>query len=186
MSNYGDTQGYEVGYGRPPISGTFKVGVSGNPSGRPKMPSDFGAKVVQELKSKLTITENGKRKVITKDEGLVKQTVNKALSGNLQAIRLLIEIRRQEREKVAEDQRLSPINLASVDVRDLTTEELFALLRPGLEEAIRAKLEKSIRAELSKSIRAELENSIRADLEKSIGADANGRKRGSRPKATGG
>jgi len=116
----------------------------------------------------------------------VKQTVNKALSGNLQAIRLLIEIRRQEREKVAEDQRLSPINLASVDVRDLTTEELFALLRPGLEEAIRAKLEKSIRAELSKSIRAELENSIRADLEKSIGADANGRKRGSRPKATGG
>jgi hypothetical protein len=192
MNNYSDSGNYEVGYGRPPISGTFKAGVSGNPSGRPKLPSDFGAKVVRELNTKLIITENGNRKVITKDDGLAKQTVNKALSGNFQAMRLAIDLRQQEREKVAEEQRLSPINLAGVDVRDLTTEELFALLQPGLEESIKAKLEKSLRVELRKSIKAELEQSIRADLEKSIrreleksiGADANGRKRDSRSKST--
>jgi hypothetical protein len=172
MSNYGEVGGYEIGYGKPPISGTFKTGVSGNPSGRPKMPSDFGAKVVKELNSKLIITENGKRKVITKDEALVKQTVNRALSGNLQAMRLVIELRGQERAKVAEEQRLSPINLAGVDVRDLTTEELFAALQPSVEESIKARLEKSLRVELRKS--------IRADLEKSIRAGADGRKPGNR------
>ena len=27
---------YEVGYGKPPLSGRFRAGVSGNPKGRPK------------------------------------------------------------------------------------------------------------------------------------------------------
>lgn len=166
MSDYGDTQDYEVGYAKPPISARFPKGVSGNPSGRPKMSSDFGAKVVKELKSKLTITENGKRKVITKDDGLAKQTVNKALSGSLPAMRLAIELRQQGREKVAEEQRFSPINLAGVDVRDLTTEELFAVMQPDVEKSIKARLEKSLKAELRKSIRAELEISMRAEFEK--------------------
>jgi hypothetical protein len=104
-------------------------------------------------------------------------------------MRLVIELRGQEREKLAEEKRLSPINLAGVDVRDLTTEEIFAVLQPHVEESIKAKLEKSLRVELRKSIKAELEQSIRADLEKSIrreleksiGPDANRRKRGGRP-----
>jgi hypothetical protein len=169
MNNYSDTD----------------KGVSGNPSGRPKMPSDFGAKVMRELKSNLTITENGKRKVITKEDGLVKQAVNKALTGNLPALRLAIELLRQECEKVAEEQRLSPTNLVGVDVRDLTTDELIAVMLAGSEKSMRARLEKSIRAELSKSIRAELEKSIRAEVEGTIGADPSGRRRCSRPKSTG-
>jgi hypothetical protein len=103
-------------------------------------------------------------------------------------MRLVIELRGQAREKVAEEQRLSPSSLKGVDVRDLTTDELIALIQAGAEESARAKLEKSLRVELRKSIRAELEKSIRADLEKSIrreleksiGPDANDRKRGSR------
>jgi hypothetical protein len=141
------------------------------------MPSDFGAKVMRELKSKLTITENGKRKVITKDEGLVKQTVNKALTGNLPALRLAIELRRQGCEKVAEEQCLSPTNLVGVDVRDLTTDELIAVMLAGSEQSMRVRLEKSIRAELTKSIRAELEKSIRAEFEKSIRVGANDKRR---------
>jgi hypothetical protein len=27
---------YEIGYGKPPLSGRFRAGVSGNPKGRPK------------------------------------------------------------------------------------------------------------------------------------------------------
>jgi len=48
---------------------------------------------------------------------------------------------------------LSPISL--VDVRDLTTEELFAVLQPGVEESVKARLEKFIRCELEESIRAD-------------------------------
>ena len=45
---------------------------------------------------------------------------------------------------------LSPISMA--DVRDLTTEELFAVLQPGVEESVKATLEKFIGCELEESI----------------------------------
>jgi len=38
------------------------------------------------------------------------------------------------------------------DVRDLTTEELFAVLQPGVEESVKATLEKFIGCELEESI----------------------------------
>jgi Family of unknown function (DUF5681) len=69
--SYGDETGdYEVGYGKPPKDGQFKKGVSGNPSGRPKKPKDSLSVLMRELESKLTINENGQRKVITKLEGI--------------------------------------------------------------------------------------------------------------------
>jgi hypothetical protein len=36
MSEDAKTEDYEVGYGKPPKSGRFKKGVSGNASGRPR------------------------------------------------------------------------------------------------------------------------------------------------------
>ena len=93
--------------------------------------------------------------------------------------------------KIAEQWQKSLSN-PNLDVRELTTDELIALIQAGAEESVRPKLEKSLRVELRKTIRAELEQSLRADLEKSIrreleksiGADVNGRKRGGRPRAT--
>jgi hypothetical protein len=141
----------------------------------------------------VAINENGKRKVITKREGMAKQLVNKAVIGNLTAMRIVIPHYQQELVKITEQWQKSLSN-PNLDVRDLTNDELIALIQVGAEESVRAKLEKSLRVELRKSIRTELEQSIRADLEKSmrreleksVGADANGRKPGSRPKTTGG
>jgi Family of unknown function (DUF5681) len=127
-----ETEDYEVGYKKPPKSGQFKKGVSGNPSGRPKRASDFEAKLLRELDSPLTINENGKKKVITKDEGIAKQVVNKALRGHVPSVRLVDEWRRQGLEKAAEQQRL-----ANRPVRELTDEELTALIladHPELEK----------------------------------------------------
>ena len=96
MSNGDELEDYEIGYGKPPKSGQFKKGVSGNPSGRPKKPSDSASELMKELQSKVTLNENGKRKVITKSRGINRQVVNKALSGNLQAARLVVDWIRQE------------------------------------------------------------------------------------------
>lgn len=124
MSDDRETQDYEVGYGKPPESGKFKKGTSGNPSGRPKKLKDFGSQLLRELDSKLIINENGKRKVITKLEGVVKQLLNKSLSGHHPSTRLLIPLYLQGLEKAAEQQR--PV-YRTVD--ELTDEQLTAMIR---------------------------------------------------------
>jgi hypothetical protein len=86
MSNGDEFDDYEIGYGKPPKSGRFKKGTSGNPSGRPKKPTDSVSVLMRELDSKFTIKESGQRKVITKLEGIWKQSVNKAVTGDLKSV----------------------------------------------------------------------------------------------------
>ena len=122
------TQDYEVGYGKPPESGKFKKGVSGNPSGRPKKLKDFGSQLLRQLDSKLIINENGKRKVITKLEGIVKQLLNKSLSGHHSSTRLVIPWYLEGLERRAEQQRLK---YRTAD--DFTDDELAAIANGDLK-----------------------------------------------------
>jgi DNA-binding TFAR19-related protein (PDSD5 family) len=72
----------------------------------------------------LVIHENGKRKIITKDEAIAKQMVNEAARGRVQFMRLVDIWRRQGVEKVAEE-----LRLANRTVKELTDDELTAILR---------------------------------------------------------
>ena len=83
---------YEVGYARPPKSGQFEKGRSGNPKGRGKGAKLFVEIVVDALNEKVAINENGSRKMITKREALAKQVANKGATGDLKSIKLLFEI----------------------------------------------------------------------------------------------
>ena len=132
MSDDRETEDYEVGYGKPPESGQFKKGISGNPLGRPKKLADLGSQLLRELDSKLIINENGKRKVITKLEGVVKQLLNKSLSGHHPSTRLLIPLYLQGLEKAAEQKRL-----AYRTADDLTDDELLAIARGESKERLR-------------------------------------------------
>jgi hypothetical protein len=53
---------YEIGYRRPPASGRFNRGKSGNPKGRPKGSRNFMTLLEQELAQSIVVTENGKKK----------------------------------------------------------------------------------------------------------------------------
>jgi Family of unknown function (DUF5681) len=130
MSKGDELEDYEIGYGKPPKSSQFKKGISGNPSGRPKKPSDFVSELKKELQSKVTINENGKRRVITKSEGTAKQLVNRALSGNLPAVRLVISVDRETQERAAEqpqESRNQPDTYPKP--RDMTKEELLMVIQ---------------------------------------------------------
>jgi Family of unknown function (DUF5681) len=83
---------YEVGFGRPPTRTRFRPGTSGNPAGRPKGKRNLATVLEKSLQEKVVINENGTRKVITKLEAAVKQLVNKAAGGDLNALRHLIAL----------------------------------------------------------------------------------------------
>src|SRR2546430_13671820 len=72
---------YPVGYGRPPRQTRFRKGQSGNPMGRPKGAKNLATLIGQVLKEPVVVSENGRRKKITKREAMLKQLVNRAAAG---------------------------------------------------------------------------------------------------------
>ena len=77
---------YKVGYGRPPKETQFKPGKSGNPKGRPRGAKNIDTMLRDTLMEKIEITENGKRKRLSKIEVLLKKCLNDALNGDQRAI----------------------------------------------------------------------------------------------------
>src|SRR6266566_3065012 len=68
---------YEVGYGKPPLHTRFKKGQSGNPRGRPRGAKNFTSLVSDALDQRVVVTENGKRREISKRHLGIAQLVNK-------------------------------------------------------------------------------------------------------------
>jgi hypothetical protein len=88
---------YEVGYGKPPKSGQFKLGESGNRKGRPKGAKNMATVLEEELNTRIEVTEHGKRKKITKRQAVIKQAVNKAVSGDPKFVPIVLsEVRARE------------------------------------------------------------------------------------------
>src|SRR3984893_2415032 len=81
---------YDVVYGKPPKTTRFQKGQSGNPKGRPKGSKNLSTLLEEELEQPVLITENGRRKKITKRRASMKQLVNRAASGEHRALQILI------------------------------------------------------------------------------------------------
>ena len=94
-----DARDYQVGYKKPPLHTRFKKGQSGNPRGRPK--KNLAALLAAALNKRVSVTENGKRRQISKREAVIAQLVNKSASADLRATKMLIDMVR-DIEKTAE------------------------------------------------------------------------------------
>ncbi len=82
--------GYKVGYRKPPKSGQFKQGQSGNPKGRPKGARSLNSMALTMLKERISIkTPDGIRKV-SKIEALLMKQVEKASKGDAKALQTLL------------------------------------------------------------------------------------------------
>jgi Family of unknown function (DUF5681)/DNA methylase len=81
---------YEIGYGKPPRHTQFRKGQSGNPKGRPRGAKNSATLLNEALDEPVVVTENGRRKTITKKQVIVKQIVNKAAGGDYRSIQLLL------------------------------------------------------------------------------------------------
>jgi Family of unknown function (DUF5681) len=105
----------EVGYGRPPKAFRFQKGKSGNPKGRPKRDPSIAALFRKISNEKVkTNAQNGQR-YMTKLEASLTQLVNKAASGDLKAVRVLLQMAAQFPELVTEPVTPPVFNIHFVD-----------------------------------------------------------------------
>jgi hypothetical protein len=81
---------YEVGYGKPPKSGQFRKGKSGNLRGRPKGRLNLATDLAAELGQKITVREDGRSCTISKQRALIKALLAKALQGDVRAMTALL------------------------------------------------------------------------------------------------
>jgi Family of unknown function (DUF5681) len=81
-----------VGYRQPPKQTQFVKGKSGNPKGRPKGSRGVSTVLNSTVNKRVKVTENGRRRSITKLEASLTQLCNKAASGDLKATHELLQL----------------------------------------------------------------------------------------------
>ena len=118
---------YEIGYRRPPKSGQFTKGKTGNPKGRPKGSKNLLTLLSQELNQPVVVNENGKKKKVPRQHALVKRMVTSALGGDAKATLLLFDILKRSGQ------------LAEAPIDAPLPEEHAALLDAYLERRARSK-----------------------------------------------
>ena len=122
----------KVGYCSPPKHTQFSKGRSGNPKGRPKGKPNVTTALQKALNEKVFVNENGHRKTFTKLQAAVKQLVNKAASGELRALRYLMELARSAEERSTDSPAENASALAEIDQKVL--KEIFGQWEPEGDE----------------------------------------------------
>lgn len=98
-------EAYEIGYGKPPRDSQFTKGLSGNPKGRPKGSKNMMTMFNQIARELIDVKSNGRAKTMTHIEAILRQLMNRALSGDPRAAREVLQLSRvfEEMERIAED-----------------------------------------------------------------------------------
>ncbi len=72
-------------------NGRFGLGNCANPSGRPRKDKSVTGTILKELTAPLTITENQKRKRVSKLAASAKQIANQGASGDIRSAKLSLD-----------------------------------------------------------------------------------------------
>ena len=115
-SNRSGSDGYEVGYRKPPKDHQFKKGQSGNPAGRPKGHANVATVLHRIVNEKVVIQENGVKRRVSKLEAAFKQAVNRAAAGDLPWVRILLALIPELNAMVEENDHESPSVQADIEV----------------------------------------------------------------------
>lgn len=95
---------YNIGYRKPPKATQFKPGQSGNRKGRPKGARNAHTLLNEALQETVMITENGKKRKVSKLEIIFRQMVNAAAKGDARARQQLLPLvqDQHQREEIQE------------------------------------------------------------------------------------
>lgn len=100
---------YDVGDCKPPVHTRFQKGQSGNPKGRPKGARNLKTDLAEELAERVSITENGRQRKVSKQRLVLKSQVAKAIKGDTRAADLVVRMLAQTMGFDAEDSIGTPL-----------------------------------------------------------------------------
>jgi Family of unknown function (DUF5681) len=86
------SRNYEVGKGRPPKATRWQPGQSGNPKGRPKGSKNAETMAQAELKRRVTVTVNGKKRRLTVADIAYRRLGDKSMGGDIKAFAFLLTL----------------------------------------------------------------------------------------------
>jgi Family of unknown function (DUF5681) len=93
---------YQVGYGRPPKSGQFQPGESGNPNGRPKGRPSLHEVILEEAARIARVKVGDKIERIDKDRAAIRRLFDLGLHGNVPALRYATSLLAQAQAALVE------------------------------------------------------------------------------------
>lgn len=127
---------YEVGYKKPPKSGQFKAGRSGNPKGRPKGRKSMNTIIEEVFRKKITLRDGENIRKVSQIEALVRRVINDGLKGNAratdQALKMLQMMSNLQEQNVQTNDGTAPDLAADLE----TIEQLLTLHDVAVERAV--------------------------------------------------
>ena len=85
-----DEDDNKVGYRRPPLHSRFQPGQTGNPKGRPKGTTNLRTDLRDELSEHIRVREGERNLKVSKQRGMLKALVAKALRGDARAANVVL------------------------------------------------------------------------------------------------
>lgn len=121
---------YSVGYKKPPSKSQFKKGHSGNPRGKLRGRKNLKTELIEELSTRIIVTENGKQFKLSKQSIIVKRMISDAAKGDAKARDQLIKL-------IGEVERAQPLESNTDPIGLATDAEILARFKATLIQEVR-------------------------------------------------
>jgi len=122
----GQSDEFQVGFGKPPKHSRFKPGQSGNPKGRPKGARGLKTELAEELNERISVTESGSVRKVSKLRAVLKAMTAKALSGDPRAANVVLNLVQSVLDDEPADEKSKPITKADAEILAAFEKEILA------------------------------------------------------------
>jgi hypothetical protein len=134
-STNGGGDDYEVGYGKPPKHRQFRPGQSGNPAGRRKGLRNLMTDVQSTLATPVQVTEGGRRRTRSTQQGVLLVLREMALHGQARAIELMFKLAQQSHGDAAETGPAQPLAADDQAILDAYFAKIASAASPATAES---------------------------------------------------